>query len=860
MQSNLAKPIADALCDRDQVTASLFSRPESLSSLAPFDEYLPAHGIFQLRDGSLGAVFEIELLQHEPMMEKEVIAAVASLGPWFSLPENCTLQILHEQSAIASFDSEIKRTSESFPDAHPVSRLLFDEKIAEIKAACDEDGAMRPYKRRTLLSLRYFIKSHKTSIFGGWRKTGGDLLDRETAAHVKVLRAFRHLLKDLQSNSKVTLRPLAASDLLDVLRRFFNPKTYYKRSFAAWNPSASLAGQFLYAPPVLDFAGIEREGIKTRTLTLKTSPQFVYPGGMAYFTKIPFPFRLSLNVSFPSKMKVRRFFDLKAFFLQNSVSAKARMQQAEIQEVQERLARDDRCVHLTFTVVIEGESDEALDERTRALCSIFHNDLECEVIVEDDIGLGLCLNSLPLWYTPDVDHSSQRAIRILRSDALNLLPVFDSFRGMKAPLALHLSRERNLVPFSLLENETSNHTVILADSGSGKSALVIDWLLAAKRLKPEPLVFIIDKKSSYAMLAEFMEGDVTVFDRNRPMPFSPFRGAYDEEKIAFLTKLISSAVHLTSPSFALESEHQTAISKALKLAYLKKLESRGLVYVDGKLRKQASSEEVELTMDDFVAVLGSLNDGKSESLRAVVDALLAKLRPFYGDGTYAGFFRGNGGAKGSAESGAGSFYVYDLDALDTDPVLQTLMTMAVTQEIRRILALPENQGRTGFIVMEEFAMLGRSNPLFRDFAIDFAETMRKRGAWLITLTPRPQNYFELEVGKAFWGVADNYVFLQMSSDNVDYLAAKSSLLDEANREIIRSLRTVNGEFAEVFYMNKKKTVQGAFRNYQTPMGRWLAPTNALAAREADRALKAHASRWEALRFLAETYPKGHVPA
>ena len=29
------------------------------------------------------------------------------------------------------------------------------------------------------------------------------------------------------------------------------------------------------------------------------------------------------------------------------------------------------------------------------------------MIVEDDIGLGLCLNSLPLWYTPDADHSSQ---------------------------------------------------------------------------------------------------------------------------------------------------------------------------------------------------------------------------------------------------------------------------------------------------------------------------------------------------------------------------------------------------------------------------------------------------------------------
>ena len=73
------------------------------------------------------------------------------------------------------------------------------------------------------------------------------------------------------------------------------------------------------------------------------------------------------------------------------------------------------------------------------------------------------------------------------------------------------------------------------------------------------------------MLAEYYNGDLTVFDKNTEVPFSPFRGVYDEEKIAFLTKLISSAIQLTSPSFQLESEHQTAITKALKLAYLKKV-------------------------------------------------------------------------------------------------------------------------------------------------------------------------------------------------------------------------------------------------------------------------------------------------
>jgi len=427
---------------------------------------------------------------------------------------------------------------------------------------------------------------------------------------------------------------------------------------------------------------------------------------------------------------------------------------------------------------------------------------------------------------------------------VNFVPIFDSFRGLKEPLAIYLSRESNLVAFSLLENETSNHTVVLADSGSGKSAFVIDCIQAAKRLKPEPLVFIIDKKSSYAMLAEYYDGDLTVFDRNQDIPFSPFRGIYDEEKIAFLTKLIASSIKLTSPSFEIESEHQAAIASALKRAYVKKCERQGLTYVDGELRKGDDNQEIQLTMEDFVAELAATQDDR-ESVREMVSGLLSKLRSFYEDGIYAKFFRTT--AKNGEKSKL--FYVYDLDALDSDPILQTLMTMAVIEEIRRIIALPENQGRTGFIVMEEFAMLGRNNPMFRDFALDFAETMRKRGVWLITLTPRPQNYFDLEVGKAFWSVADNYVFLQMNSDNVDYLAAKSSLIDEANKEIIRSLRTKRNEYAEIFFMNKKKTRQGAFRSHQTPASRWMAPTNAKDSMTAMEALRRFGSKWEALRYL-----------
>ena len=92
--------------------------------------------------------------------------------------------------------------------------------------------------------------------------------------------------------------------------------------------------------------------------------------------------------------------------------------------------------------LFKEKNDDELEEKIRRVVSVFHNKFDCEVIVEDDIGLGLCLNTLPLNYTPDADLSSSRYFKILASDACNFLPVFDSFKGFKNPISLHLSREK----------------------------------------------------------------------------------------------------------------------------------------------------------------------------------------------------------------------------------------------------------------------------------------------------------------------------------------------------------------------------------------------------------------------------------
>jgi len=104
---DLPDPISKALSNRETFTNALFSRPDSLSALLSYDEVLEKEQLFLQKDGSLGAVYEVELLEHEPMASKQIINAVEGLKPLFNLPENCTLQFLFDQSAFSSFDKEL---------------------------------------------------------------------------------------------------------------------------------------------------------------------------------------------------------------------------------------------------------------------------------------------------------------------------------------------------------------------------------------------------------------------------------------------------------------------------------------------------------------------------------------------------------------------------------------------------------------------------------------------------------------------------------------------------------------------------------------------------------------------------------
>ncbi len=274
---------------------SLCKRPESLSNFLPFDEYLEDGRIFLNKDGSFGALFKINLIEHEPLVTDKIIEYVDSLNSWFNFDERFVLQIHYEQAYLSKLDKQWDKLKNSYSDGNSVSLKLYEKKIKQYRNSTQDLGQFSPFRRNAYLSLRFFSNNKLGSNYKEYFKSDNEFLTKKVKDFLEELRGFKYIVEQLKDNSKIELIQLDAEKFLDFYRRFFNPKTYYNREFAKYNPNTSLSKQVLYNSPTLSYEGIEREGVKSRTFTLKTPPQYAYAGGMSNFLKLNFPFRISSN-------------------------------------------------------------------------------------------------------------------------------------------------------------------------------------------------------------------------------------------------------------------------------------------------------------------------------------------------------------------------------------------------------------------------------------------------------------------------------------------------------------------------------------------------------------------------------------
>jgi hypothetical protein len=812
-----------------------------------YREYRPDSHLFIMNDVSLGVIYRVTLLEHETMSIDELSELKSQLEQWMNFPSNCVVQFLFQQSGLSTEEIDLAVQLESKPECD-FAEYLREQRIAMMKEMSKVPGKLM--KRNCYFSIRFIPESSPFNVADLLPESLADSLSSGVRRFDARVAEFEKLLSRIESLSKISLTRIDADELRSVLARtLIQPNT---ECLAPINPDVPLNEQLLFQSLEANEKGLTGKKL-TRTVSLLV-PSDHFEGASSLFLNLPFPIDLSLRMTFPSKAKIGRFLATKEWCTKNSFSAKSQRQFEELQATKKRLAEGDRCVHLCWSVTVSGDSEQEVLARANKVCALAIEAFNCNSIVEDEIGFDLLRSSLPLHYDPKSEWGTQRHIPLHQSEIINFIPIFDSFRGTRVPLQVYRSREGNLLPISATEGQTSLHMKIIGDSGSGKSALINSLINGFKALPTEPIVFVVDFNTSQTMNVKYYKGELNLFSENESCPASVFRGVYDLKKVSVITKWVSTAVKLTSPSFQIESEHREANYQAVKNAYRKKALEAGIRFIGGDLFEIPSNVAVYVDMDSIANELSYLPAQEGfERFKPAIEDLLVKLRNFYGDGLYARYFK----PSSETQTYDKRFYVYDLVRIQEDPVLLDLTIASLFEEFRQVKMMPENQDREVWAILDEIAVLGRESDVFSEYFVIKSETGRKDTFWIVGATNRPQNYADIPVCRALSSVSEYTVYLPMSIDNIKKLREIESGITDADAENIASLEIKKNQYTEVMIASKSTKVKGVFRFEQSHADRWQSPTNPKATREALKALEKHPEDIVgAIKYLTEKFPEG----
>lgn len=794
----------------------------NIISHLPYLEFMEDENIFILKDKSLGVIYSIETIDHAPMTYEEIKEFSENILNLIDLPKNYILQLLSLKNTKSEksllMENEILRNGES------KTAQFFNEKRLDFYL--DKARSEEIFDSKVYLSIRF----RPEKSINGFNFSEKEQFLNLIEYYEKNKEEFEKLLSKIEALSRLKLNRTNAIELRHVLQKaLFIDKD---QRLAPIIKNIPLNEQLLFENVACDEKGLTGK-VFSRTVSFLAPSEHCEGDGIS-FLGLKFPHLVSIRLTKPSKANVSRILGIKEWCTKNSFSYRSKKQFEEIQSTKMKLAQDDSCLHLSWSLTVYAQTQEEAMRRANIALALGVEKFKANGIIEEDSGLDLLLNSLPLYFDEKCEWGSQRFIPLHKSEVACFLPIFGSYQGDKDFLQIYETREGSVFSFSPLSSKTSQHSLFIGDTGSGKSFLMNSCLNAVKLLKEEPIVFVFDYNTSQTMNAKLYDGEISRCKMGEAPSVNVFRGIYDDKKISVLVNWMCEAIRLTSPSFVIETEHKEAVAQSIKLSYAKKIKSENTTYVEGTLISSNSSQNVSINMDDVAGELSYLPTQKGfEKYDGIVEVLLNKLRSFYGDGLYADYFR----KTDNTDSFDKKFYVVDFEGIKDDPVLLSLTVASAFEQVRQVKLRAENQNRQVIAVLDEIAELGRSCPIISDYFISKAETSRKDGFWIWGATNRPTNFFEVPVCKALLSVVTHIYVLPMSPKNVEQLASETKILNVADVENILSLKIEKGQFGEFYYISTDGRKKYIGRNRPNRFEYWQTPSNAEASRLASKILK-----------------------
>jgi conjugal transfer ATP-binding protein TraC len=799
MLSQLGAKIAKLFGEQDsgipeqshfESTLKDYGRQPVMANLFPYESYDEKTQLFRNTDASgkdsIGFVLEtLPLTGASEEMQKEV----SSLFQYI-LPEESSLQ------TILWADPHIGDLCDTWKDARRNQNPIIQKlalKRSEFLKSMAFDSPQSPY------TLRHF-----RCFFAYTQPDPGN--------NVVAVEGIVQILSQLKTALEMLRLPVTVwrpEDLINTLEGMvcLDPSITHARN-RRWNPLDSIQSQISNAESNLivgsNGLSLNHGAVQVRTYKVRNYPELwtLHAMGMLIgdnerdMAQIPCPFLIHYGVHVPKQDSPQKKVSSKAFYVEaqsQSPIAKymssVQQEAAELKFVRENLAKGERIVQTSFTLVLfapqsthESATQESTHGRTlpkaeQILKSLFQGQ---EWRLESNWGLHLpmLLSTFPMSWGQGMIKtlSNLKKLKTTQStESANLLPLQGEWHGTPSPAMILAGRKGQLFTWSPFDSPSNYNICVLGQPGAGKSVQMQEIVMSLLGLGGR--VIVLDIGRSYQKLGQLLEAQFIRITNQCDLSLNPFSdligaqqtrlGENDQDYRNNLTMIKQVLSSMLSPSGTLEDLENSYLEMALDIVTAQK------------------GSEAEVS--DISAWFLAHSDPR-------VNDMGTRLYSFTKDGIYGKFFTGK-----STISFSNRLIVVEFEDIKENKELSTVILQTLIVNISNIVYRGDRKTKSALIIDECWEFIkGKAGEALIESA---ARTFRKYDWLLLMGSQNAEDFHKSLAAKAAFNNSAWKFYLSQSNEAFKAFEKEGLITSPAMLSLLRTVKMSPGKYGEALIVS-----------------------------------------------------------
>lgn len=779
--------MSDFFTVKRKTQGALISEQSRASSYFPVLAYDEDGGMFLCDDKTLGFGFMCQpLTGADEKIEEQVNALLNE-----SYPSNTQMQIILYRSPDINREMyHMMGIRDGFRDPLLTQvvkeRADFFQQYTSKKMVVESEKGV--YNLGYLFDLKLII-TVKVPISG----------EKPTQKEYNDLRVVRTKVMTTLDNIKVRPQTLAAQDWVRVMNTLFNwgADAAWRVDACEWDQSQPLCNQVLdYENDVeinKDYIRIGDQYVKC--LSAKRRPDYMYfgdaivnsgdlSGGLGGVRQ---NYLVCTNIVFPEADNEKQKIERKRQFAVNQASGPLVKfvpllldKKNDFDVLYDSLQKGKRALKISYHVVVFGKDKEEVESAAMSARNFWRTN-RFEIMVDKFIQMPVLINCLPLCCDADAVNDLNRHKTLTAREAAPLMPLFGEWKGTGTPHLNLMSRNMQLMSFSLHDTGSNMNAVIAAQSGSGKSFLTNEVI--SSYMSEGAQVWVIDVGRSYEKLCETYGGDFLHFGSTSKACMNPFP----------LVVSLDGTAHTRAPDAPYiegddgEDGEEDALVGLLEAmaAPTQKLSDFQISALKKTLNEVWSVHFRATTVDLIQEALLKHDDPR-------VNDIGHQLYAFTSKGSYGRFFTGENNMKFTSQ-----FTVLELEELKSRKHLQQVVLLQLIYQIQQEMYLGDRNRKKLVIIDEAWDLLTQGD--VAKFIEAGYRRFRKYGGSVIIITQSINDLYDSPTGRAIAENSATTMLLGQKPETIESIKRDGKLqMSDYDYEQLKTVHTIPGVYSEIF--------------------------------------------------------------